>query len=75
MSAQIHFQNGLAVITSIKSKTITINKVTYPIPEHIAKRGNSVSIVDKQVFVNGFEFDQKQKKFKRSLKALYHLYF
>lgn len=45
----------------------------YQIPSYVIKDVNksSVSIVNGNVFINGYEFDKKKKKFKMSLKALF----
>lgn len=52
-----------------------INSEIFDIPEYVYKKGNSVSQINGNIFINEFEFDQKKKIFKRSLRALYHLYF
>lgn len=71
----IQIQGSNIVETSIQRRILRINGETFEIPEYVAKSGNSISQINGEVFINGFEFDHKQKKFRRTLRSLYHLFF
>ena len=58
-------------IVNSREKWIEINGVRYPFPKRV--KGHSVSQIDNHIFVDGYEF--KDGKFKRTLRALYHLLF
>lgn len=55
----------------LKNRKIIKNKKTYDIPKHI--RCNNVTQIDGEIFIDGYEFTNGQ--FKRTLKALWHLFF
>ena len=58
-------------IVNSKEKWIEINGIKYQFPKKI--KGYSVSQIDNHIFIDGYEFING--KFKRTLKALYHLFF
>ena len=58
-------------IVNNREKWIEINGVRYPFPKKI--KGYSVSQIDNHIFIDGYEFIDG--KFKRTWKALYHLFF
>lgn len=58
-------------IVNSREKWIEINGVRYSFPKRV--KGHSVSQIDNHIFVDGYEF--KDGKFKRTLRALYHLFF
>ena len=58
-------------IVNSKEKWIEINGVRYKFPKRI--KGHSVSQIDNHIFIDGYEFIDG--KFKRTLRALYHLFF
>lgn len=58
-------------IVNSKEKWIEINGVRYKFPKRV--KGHSVSQVDNHIFIDGYEFIDG--KFKRTLRALYHLFF
>lgn len=58
-------------IVNSREKWIEINGVRYKFPKRV--KGHSVSQIDNHIFVDGYEF--KDGKFKRTLRALYHLFF
>lgn len=58
-------------IVNSKEKWIEINGIKYQFPKRI--KGHSVSQIDNHIFIDGYEFING--KFKRTLKALYHLFF
>lgn len=62
-------QNGS--IIDIKNRKIIKNKKVYDIPKYI--RGNNITQIDGEIFIDGYEFVNGQ--FKRTLKALWHLFF
>ncbi len=68
----ISSQNGVIVSTG-KGKEVTINGEKIETPKGM--RINSTSIVDGKVYIGGYEFIPAQKKFKRTFKALWHLFF
>lgn len=74
MSTSIFYQsNGKqnVSIVYIKNRKIIKNKKEYDIPKHI--RGNNVTQINGEIFIDGYEFINGQ--FKRTLKALWHLFF
>ena len=58
-------------IVNSREKWIEINGVRYKFPKRV--KGYSVSQVDNHIFIDGYEFIDG--KFKRTLRALYHLFF
>ena len=58
-------------IVNSKEKLIEINGIKYQFPKRI--KGHSVSQIDNHIFIDGYEFING--KFKRTLRALYHLFF
>ena len=58
-------------IVNSKEKWIEINSIRYKFPKRV--KGHSVSQVDNHIFIDGYEFIDG--KFKRTLRALYHLFF
>ena len=58
-------------IVNSREKWIEINGVRYKFPKRV--KGHSVSQIDNHIFIDGYEF--KDGKFKRTLRALYHLFF
>ena len=58
-------------IVNSREKWIEINGVRYKFPNRV--KGHSVSQVDNHIFIDGYEFIDG--KFKRTLRALYHLFF
>ena len=58
-------------IVNSREKWIEINGVRYKFPKRA--KGHSVSQVDNHIFIDGYEFIDG--KFKRTLRALYHLFF
>ena len=58
-------------IVNTREKWIEINGVRYPYPKKI--KGHTVSQIDNHIFIDGYEFIDG--KFKRTWKALYHLFF
>lgn len=58
-------------IINSREKWIEINGVKYKFPKRV--KGHSVSQVDNHIFIDGYEFIDG--KFKRTLRALYHLFF
>lgn len=65
-------ENGkIYSIVNSREKWIEINGVRYKFPKRI--KGHSVSQIDNHIFIDGYEFIDG--KFKRTLRALYHLFF
>lgn len=58
-------------IVNSREKWIEINGIRYKFPKRV--KGHSVSQVDNHIFIDGYEFIDG--KFKRTLRALYHLFF
>ena len=58
-------------IVNSREKWIEINGIRYKFPKKV--KGHSVSQVDNHIFIDGYEFIDG--KFKRTLRALYHLFF
>ena len=58
-------------IVNSREKWIEINGVRYKFPKRV--KGHSVSQIDNHIFIDGYEFING--KFKRTLRALYHLFF
>lgn len=58
-------------IVNSREKWIEINGVKYKFPKRV--KGHSVSQIDNHIFIDGYEFIDG--KFKRTLRALYHLFF
>ena len=58
-------------IVNSREKWIEINGVRYKFPKRV--KGHSVSQVDNHIFIDGYEFIDG--KYKRTLRALYHLLF
>lgn len=65
-------ENGkIYSIVNSREKWIEINGVRYKFPKRV--KGHSVSQIDNHIFIDGYEFIDG--KFKRTLRALYHLFF
>ena len=64
-------QDGNSIITT-KDKII-INGEEIKIPAHI--KTNSTTIINGRVFLGGYEYIPKTKEFKRTLRALWELFF
>lgn len=62
-----NIQMGNGVI--ISDNKVIINGVESPTPP---TKGNNTTIIDNNVFIDGYEF--KDGKWKKTLKALWHLY-
>ena len=58
-------------IVNSREKWIEINGVRYKFPKRV--KGHSVSQIDNHIFIDGYEF--VNGRFKRTLKALWHLFF
>ena len=58
-------------IINSREKWIEINGVKYSFPKGV--KGHSISQIDNHIFIDGYEFVNGQ--FKRTLKALWHLFF
>lgn len=58
-------------IVNSRERWIEINGIRYKFPKRV--KGHSVSQVDNHIFIDGYEFIDG--KFKRTLRALYHLFF
>ena len=58
-------------IVNSREKWIEINGVRYKFPKRV--KGHSVSQIDNHIFIDGYE--SIDGKFKRTLRALYHLFF
>ena len=58
-------------IVNSREKWIEINGVRYEFPKRV--KGNSISQINNHIFIDGYEFINGQ--FKRTLKALWHLFF
>ena len=58
-------------IVNSREKWIEINGIRYKFPKRV--KGHSVSQIDNHIFIDGYEFIDG--KFKRTLKALWHLFF
>lgn len=58
-------------IVNSREKWIEINGIRYKFPKRV--KGHSVSQIDNHIFIDGYEFIDG--KFKRTLRALYHLFF
>ena len=58
-------------IVNSREKWIEINGVKYKFPKRV--KGHSISQIDNHIFIDGYEFIDG--KFKRTLRALYHLFF
>ena len=67
----IHENGKTYSIVNSREKWIEINGVRYKFPKRV--KGHSVSQVDNHIFIDGYEFIDG--KFKRTLRALYHLFF
>ena len=74
MSTSIFYQSSgkqNVSIVEIKNRKIIKNKKEYDIPKYI--RGNNVTQINGEIFIDGYEFVNGQ--FKKTLKALWHLFF
>ena len=58
-------------IVNSREKWIEINDVRYNFPKGV--KGYSISQIDNHIFIDGYEFVNGQ--FKKTLKALWHLFF
>ena len=60
---------------TVTSDYVRVKDKTYPIPEHVKGKGfNSQSIINKTVFINGYQL-MRNGTFKKTLRAQYHLFF
>lgn len=64
-------QNGNSVITS--KNEIIINGEKIPMPKGM--KTHSQSIINGKIYIDGYEYFPKSKKFKRTLRALWELLF
>lgn len=64
-------QNGTLVIC--KNGKVYINEDEYEMPKGM--NGNCQAIINGNIYIDGFEFDKKKKRFKRSFAALKELFF
>ncbi len=67
----ISISNGIAV--SSGNGKIVINGETIPTPKGM--KTNSQTIINGRVYIGGYEFISETKSFKRTLTALFHLWF
>ena len=58
-------------IVNSREKWIEINGIRYKFPKRV--KGHSVSQIDNHIFIDGYEF--VNGRFKRTLEALWHLFF
>ena len=58
-------------IVNSREKWIEINGVRYKFPKRV--KGHSISQINNHIFIDGYEF--VNGRFKRTLKALWHLFF
>ncbi len=72
---QIQSSNGTTVITSLGERKIVIRGKQYEIPEKVARAGSSATIVNGKIYINGYEFMEKEAEFKRTLTAFWHWWF
>ena len=63
--------NGLIICHN----TIRYNGKQLPNPPHFKSNNHNVTQMNGQLYINGWEYDWKNKKWKRTLKALWHLIF
>jgi len=63
--------NGDRNSVSVNNRTVTINGLSYPMLESM--HGNSSSIIDNKIFIDGYEL--KNGKWKKTIRALWHLWF
>lgn len=70
----VEYLNGRTYSVSIFHRILTVNGLTYSIPEHVANLGDSIYITNKHIFINGYEFLSKKKKFKRTLRAFFYYF-
>lgn len=61
--------NGLIICHN----TIRYNGVALPNPPHFKSNNHNVTQIDNHLYINGYEW--KDGKWKRTLKALWHLIF
>lgn len=69
MSIQVSINNN--VINNSRDRITTINGVEFPWRKEM--RGNSCTIIDSRVYIDGFEL--KSGKWKRTIKALWYKWF
>ncbi len=70
----IQSSDGTTVVTNLKERKIVINDIVYEIPAKVGV-GNSVTIINGTVFINGYEFIRKNKEFKKTFMAFWHKWF
>lgn len=63
---------GEIVVRNGNELTINGNKVD--VPKHVGIFGNNTTIINEKVFINGWEL-KKDGTWKRTFKALWHLWF
>lgn len=69
--SSVIIQSGKHII--MNEDKLTIDGKEIPIPKGL--KGNNQSIIDGRIYIDGFEYLPKQNKFKRTLRALFHLIF
>ena len=52
---------------------IYVNDVKLNIPDKIKNKGSNISMIDGNVYINGYEY--KKMKWRKTLKALWHKIF
>jgi len=67
----ISMQNGISV--SSGNGKVIINGENIPLPNGM--KTDSQSVVNGKVYIGGYEFFPKTKSFKRTVLALFHLFF
>ena len=55
--------------------TIRYNGEKIPNPPNFKDNNHNITVINNHFYVNGWEYDLKKKKWKRSLAALWHLIF
>lgn len=69
----ISSNNNKSVVSSRDG--IFINGEKIETPKSMNKNSQSQTIIDNKIYINGFEYDSKKKKFKRSFLALWYFLF
>ena len=65
---------GTSVIISNGKGTVVVNGVAFPIPNYVLEKENNTSIINNQVYINGYELKENEV-WKKTLKARWHKYF
>lgn len=68
----ISMQNGFSVVSSSNGK-VFINGEDIPLPKGM--KTGSQSVINGRVYIGGYEFFPETKSFKRTLMALFNLWF